>query len=224
MTTNYQEGLVSSMEDGPDSSTDAKERAQKVAGSAAEEGQHVAGVAQEHVKKVTGEAKDQLRGLMDEATSQIDEQSRTQKSKLAETLRGFGDDLDRMSSQGSDGAGSGTAQQLVSQAADQARGLAGHLEDKEPQELLEDVRRFARQKPGPFVLGALVAGVVVGRFTRGAKAAKADGPTTSTDVRPTPARVETATPGAVSGLDTTSLPGTVAPVGPTGGPALGGPR
>src|ERR1700712_5707728 len=102
MTTNYQEDLVSSSEDGSGDSAEAKERAQKVAGSAAEEGQHLAGVAQEHAKKISGEAKDQVRSLLEDATSQVDEQSRIQKSKLAETLRGFGEDLDRMSSQDPD--------------------------------------------------------------------------------------------------------------------------
>lgn len=223
MTTNYREDSVSSPEDGSGDSADAKERAQQLAGSAAEQGQHVAGVAQEHAKKITGEARDQVRGLMDEASSQIEEQSRTQQTKLAETLRGFGEDLERMSSQdpdgsdGSDSAGGDIAQQLVQQAAHQAQDLAGHLESREPQQLLEDVRRFARQKPGTFILGALVAGVVVGRLTRGTKAAKQEDDNT-TNVHPTPESHTVAAP-VGDGLDPTSLPVTSAT-----GPVVGGPR
>jgi hypothetical protein len=224
MTTNYQESSVSSPEDDPVDSPEAKERAQQVAGSAAEQGQHVAGVAQEHAKKITGEAKEQVRGLLDETTSQIEEQSRVQKTKLAETLRGFGEDLERMSGQDQDGsdesdsAGSDIAQQLVKQAAHQAQDLAGHLESREPQELLDDVRRFARQKPGSFILGALVAGVVVGRLTRGTKAAKQEDADTTTNVRPTPQSHTVAAP-AGDGLDPTSLP-----VSSAAGPVAGGPR
>ena len=60
----------------------------------------------------------------------------------------------------------------MQQVAEQARGLASQLDDREPSELLEDVRRFARRRPGTFLLGALAAGIVVGRLTRGAKAAQ----------------------------------------------------
>jgi uncharacterized protein YjbJ (UPF0337 family) len=233
MTTNYREDPVSSPEDGSGDSVDAKERAQQVAGSAAEQGQHVAGVAQEHAKKITGEAKDQARGLIDEASSQIDEQSRIQKTKLAETLRGFGEDLERMSGQDSDGSeesaneGGDMARQLVQQAAHQAQDLAGHLENREPQELLDDVRRFARQKPGTFILGALVAGVVVGRLTRGAKAANDEDESTVSNARPPSespvsaraVEASTATP-VPGGLDPMSLPGTNV----SDGAASGAPR
>jgi hypothetical protein len=226
MTTNYQEDLVSTPGAGSGDS-EAKERAQQVAGTAAEEGQHLAGVAQEHAKKISGEAKDQLRGLVDDATSQIDEQSRTQKSKLAETLRGLGDDLEQMSSQDSDGAGSGPAQQLVQQAAHQAHDLAGRLENREPKELLDDVRQFARRKPGTFILGALAAGIVVGRLTRGAKAAR-DEDEAPSDVRPTFERGSadvTATGHVVDPVfvDPTPQPPTLG-ANVTGTPATGGPK
>jgi hypothetical protein len=166
MTTNYQDDLGASPGDGSEASPGAKERAQQTASTAADQTKHVAGVAQEEVTKVASEAGDQVRGLLDEATSQVDEQSRHQKSKLAETLRSFGEDLDGMSRQQE---GSGQAGQLVRQVADQAKSWASHLDDREPQELLEDVRRYARRRPGTFLLGALAAGVVVGRFARGAK-------------------------------------------------------
>lgn len=169
MTTNYQNDLGGSPDTGSDSSPGAKDRAQQAAGTAAEETKHVAGVAQEEAAKVAAEAKDQLRGLLGDATHQVDEQSRAQKSRLTETLRTFGDDLDGMAQQQD---GSGPATQLVQQVAQQAKGLASHLEDREPQDLIEDVRRYARRRPGTFLLGAVVAGVVVGRLTRGAKAAK----------------------------------------------------
>jgi hypothetical protein len=71
-----------------------------------------------------------------------------------------------------EGQQDGVAAQVVQQVAGQARGLAAHLDDREPTELLEDVRRFARRRPGTFLLGALAAGIVVGRVTRGAKAAQ----------------------------------------------------
>jgi hypothetical protein len=152
-------------------SPDAKEQARQVADTAKDEGQRVAGVAKEEAQSVVREAGQQARGLLDDATSQVEAQSKQQKDRLTEVVRTFGDDLHSMASHGE--GTDGLASQLVQQAADQARTVASHLEDREPRELLDDVRRFAQRRPGSFLLGALVAGVVVGRVTRGAKDAPA---------------------------------------------------
>jgi hypothetical protein len=153
----------------PEDSSGAKDQAKQAAGTAADQGKHVAGVAQDEVKNVAAEAQNQLRGLLDEATTQVDEQSKAQKSRLADTVRTFGDDLESMRGEGQQ---DGVAAQVVQQVAGQARSLASHLDDRDPSELLDDVRRFARRRPGTFLLGAIAAGIVVGRVTRGAKAAQ----------------------------------------------------
>jgi gas vesicle protein len=147
-------------------SSGAKEQAKQAAGTAAEETKHVAGVAHGEAHKVASEATSQVRGLVSQATSQVEEQSRTQLGRLAETLQSYGEDLEKMAAQ-SDGPASG----LAREAAERTRGLATHLQSREPRDLVEDVRRFARRRPGTFLLGALAAGVVAGRLTRGAKAA-----------------------------------------------------
>jgi hypothetical protein len=184
---------------GPDNgsssdSSGAKEQAKQTAGTAKDETQRVAGVAKDEAQRVTDEAKTQVRGLLDDATSQVDEQSKAQKARLAETVRTFGDDLDSMTAHTHDSAG--IAGTVVQQVADQARSLAGHLEDREPRELLEDVRGYARRNPGTFLLGALAAGVVVGRLTRGVKAAQDHSPTTP--------KARSETPSPASGVDTTT--------------------
>lgn len=156
-------------QDASEGASGAKDQAKQAAGSAADEGKRVAGVAQDEVKNVAAEAQNQLRGLLDEATTQVDEQSKAQKSRLADTVRTFGDDLESMRGEGQQ---DGVAAQVVQQVAGQARSLASHLDARDPSELLDDVRSFARRRPGTFLLGALAAGIVVGRVTRGAKAAK----------------------------------------------------
>lgn len=172
MTTNHPHDLDVGSTDaqGSDSTRQqAQDKARETAGTAADETRHVAGVAQDEARQVASEAQQHLRGLVDEATQQVSEQTSTQKSRLAETVRSFGDDLQSMQQQGSS---SGLAASVVQQVSEQARTFASRLEDKEPTELLEDVRRFARQRPGTFLLGALAAGVVAGRLARGAKAAR----------------------------------------------------
>ena len=176
---------VSGDESGDEST---KDQARQAAGSAADEGKRVAGVAQEEVKNVAAEAQNQVRGLLAEATAQIDEQSKAQKSRLVDTVRSFGDDLASMRSEGQQ---DGVAAQVVQQVAGQARSLASHLDDRNPSELLDDVRSFARRRPGTFLLGAITAGVVVGRVTRGARAAQ-DQPSAA-GAEPTPAH-----PGSVA--------------------------
>lgn len=172
MTTNYQDDLGTTQTHDA-SSPGAKEQAKEAAGTAAEQSKHVAGVAQQEAARVASEASSQLRGLVQQATSEVEEQSREQKARLATNVRTFADDLDSMRSQGqSQGQSSGLASQAVQQVAQQARDLATRLEGREPRELLEDVRRFARRRPGTFLLGALAAGVVAGRLTRAGKAAQ----------------------------------------------------
>lgn len=152
--------------------TSASDRAQQVAGTAADEGRNVAGTAKDEAAKVTSEAKGQAKNLFSEATTQVDQQSRMQKDRLAETLRSFSDDLDAMA-----GDRSGLAADLTQQVAQRARGLSTHLGSKDPQGLLQDVRGFARRKPGLFLLGSLAAGVAAGRLLRGAQ--EAPGPTSA---------------------------------------------
>lgn len=145
------------------SSPSAKERAQDAAGTAAEEGKHVAGTAAEEARNVAAEAAGQARSVLNDALGQVSEQSRAQQERLAGTLQTFGDDLEQMAGQGSPGL----ATDIAREVATRARGFASQLQDREPSQLLEDVRGFARRRPGAFLLGALTAGVVAGRLARG---------------------------------------------------------
>lgn len=145
--------------------TSAKDQVSQTAGTAADQGKHVADVAKDEAKQVTTEAKQQARNLVSEARTQIEDQSRSQRDRLVSTLRTLSDDLEQMSSQ-SEG---GMASDLVHQGAAKMRGLTDNIAGREPGELLDEARDFARRRPGAFLLGALAAGVVAGRLARGAK-------------------------------------------------------
>jgi uncharacterized protein YjbJ (UPF0337 family) len=143
---------------------------------AAEQAKHVAGVASEEAKSVAGDVRDQARGLLDETKTQVQDQSRTQRDRLVETLRTFSDDLDGMAEQ-RDGMASGAAREV----ANRARSLSQQLDGREPTELLDDLRSFARRRPGMFLAGSLIAGVVAGRFLRGSRDAAQGGSTNGAD-------------------------------------------
>ena len=186
------------------SSTTAKEQAQQAAGTAADESKHVAGVARDEAQKVASEAKSQVSSLVNEATSQVADQTRTQRDRIVETLRTFGDDLDKMATQ-SEG---GIAADLARQGASRARSLSSRLDGREPRDLLDEVRTFARRKPGTFLLGALAAGVVAGRLTRGAK----DGTGADTPRPDLATEVQRNEPGGHGTAAGTPLAGTGAPL------------
>jgi hypothetical protein len=79
----------------------------------------------------------------------------------------------------------GMATDLAQQAADKAGQLASWLQDREPGDLLDEVKSFARRRPGAFLALAAGAGVVAGRFTRGMAAGAPSSDTTSEWSTPT---------------------------------------
>jgi hypothetical protein len=69
---------------------------------------------------------------------------------------------------------SGPATQLTSQARDRVHGAADWLDGREPGDLVDELRSLARRRPGAFLVGAALAGVVAGRLTRGVVAGQAE--------------------------------------------------
>jgi hypothetical protein len=148
--------------------TTTTQRAQETAATAAEESKHVAGAAADQARELAAEATQQARSVVKDTVTelqgQLDDQGRQQKDRVVGTLSSFGDDLGQMAE-----GRSGLAADLAQETARRAQDLSRQLESREPRELLDDVRRFARERPGAFLLGALAAGVVVGRLVRGTK-------------------------------------------------------
>ena len=144
--------------------------------SATEETKQVAAVAAEEAHNVAGEAQDQVRRLVDETRAQAQDQAVTQRDRLVETLRTFSDDLHAMASQS---GSSGLAADVSRQAAGKVRAISNSLDGRDPSELLQDLRGFARRRPGLFLFGALTAGVVAGRLARGAASSAPDDSATS---------------------------------------------
>ena len=146
----------------------AKEQASAVAGHAQEQAGAVVGSVKEQAGEVVAEARTQAMDLLGELRRQVDEQSETQRGRIAAFLRSTGDELEQM---GRSSEASGMATNLVRQAGQRATSWGSSLESSSTTDLLEQVRSFARRKPGTFLLGALAAGLLAGRATRGVSAA-----------------------------------------------------
>jgi len=155
---------MSQQTDSPNSRA-ARDEAAGVGRATADAGRTVAETAATQADRVAGEARRQARGLFDEAREQLTEQARSGQRTAAQRLHTLADELRHMAGRGDQGSPAGG---LARQAADRAGECAEWLERAQPGDLLEEVRGFAARRPGTFLLGAAVAGLVVGRLTRGA--------------------------------------------------------
>jgi len=151
-----------------------KGRAADTKDTAQQAGAQVAQTATDKAKDVADETKRQARNLVNEGRDQLQTQVQQQHQNLVDQLRSLANELNSMANGTATPGQSGLATELVGQAGDRAQQLVNHLQNRQPGELVDDVRRFARQHPGAFLAGAALAGVVAGRLTRGVVAAKHD--------------------------------------------------
>jgi gas vesicle protein len=141
----------------------AKEQAKQVGSTAADAGQRVASTTKDQASKVASDAVGQARELYSQATEQLSEQAAKQKKSAAEALRTLSSDLASMHEQQ---GGSGLAAELVQNVSQRADSVAEWLEDREPGDVLHEVRQFAARRPGFFIGLAAVAGIVAARATK----------------------------------------------------------
>jgi len=189
-----------------DKAAEAKDKAAEAAGQGKEAAGRVAQTAAEQVQTVKDETVRQARDLAGEARGHLQGQVGQQHQALVSNLRSLTSELGSMT-QGNEN--SGVATELVSQARDRVSSVADWLESREPGDLLQEVRTFAQRRPGAFLAGALVAGIVAGRMTRGAVEAHQDDSSSGAH-RPMPFGTQTDVPalppagGALGGYSPTT--------------------
>ena len=159
-------------QDQPSTTAVARDQAANVGQAAADAGGHVAQTATDQAKVVVSETTRQARDLLGEASGQAIDQAAVQQQRAARQLRTVADELQEMAAKGGQ---SGLATEAAHQAAERIHGAASWLEQREPADLLQAVRDFARRRPGVFLAGAAVAGLAAGRLTRGLTAASRSG-------------------------------------------------
>jgi hypothetical protein len=151
----------------------AVDEAKNVGQTAAQAGTQVASTAADQAKEVVQETQRQAQDLLEQGRAQLKEQTVSQQQKAAQGLSSLASELRGLADGSSSGA-PGPARDLLQQASGLVENFATTLQNREPGELLDEVRNFARRKPGLFLLGAAAAGVLAGRLTSGVKAAHAD--------------------------------------------------
>ena len=148
----------------PDSTVDtAKGEAKQVAGTALDSGKDVAQTAKSEAANVAAEAKQQAASLFDTVRTEAGEQADTQQQRVAEALHGLAKELGGMASSSEE---SGPLTDLAHQASHKGGEIAHWLQDREPADVVEAVRSYARRRPVTFLALCGVAGVLAGRLTR----------------------------------------------------------
>jgi len=140
----------------------ARDEAGQLKETSVEATRQVAGAVKEKASDVTSDARGQARRLAGQTREELSGQARQQKERATDGLRSVSHELRGMAEHGESGLGA----QLARHGADFTDQAADFLQKREPGDLLEEVRGFARRKPGTFLLAAVAAGVVAGRLTR----------------------------------------------------------
>ncbi len=159
----------------------AKQEASNVAQSATGAAQQVASTTKEQASNVASDVKNQAKQLAGQTRQELSQQASSTKDRAVSGLRSLSQELRGMTERSEE---SGPATQLAQQAAKVTDQITDFVEQREPGQLLDEVRDYARRRPGAFLLGAALAGVLVGRLTRGvvSSASSSDeGTTGSTD-------------------------------------------
>lgn len=183
-STAYGSGVSSESPASASKTDTAKEEAAHVAGQAAGAAQNVAGTAKAEAANVASEVKTNAKDLLYQAKSDLTSQAGAQQQKAAEGIRTISSQLRTMAEAPEQ---QGVAADLVRQAAQRSESVASWLENRDPGSLLDEVKTFARQRPGTFLLLAAGAGVLAGRLGRSLQAgAPAAISATGTAVPPQP--------------------------------------
>jgi hypothetical protein len=149
----------------------AKDEAAGLKRQASDSAQGVAETAKNEVANVAAEVKSSAKGLLYQAKSDLTDQAGTQQQKAAEGIRAISSQLHTMADASEE---PGVAADLIRQAAERSQSVASWLENRDPGSLLGEVKSFARQRPGTFLLAAAGAGLLAGRLGRSLQAGAPD--------------------------------------------------
>jgi hypothetical protein len=202
----------------PSTSAVARDQAAAVGQSAGQAGSRVAQTATDQAREVVSETARQARDLLGEAGGQARDQAFVQQQKAAHQLYSVADELRDMAAKGGQ---SGVATEVAQQAAERIHGVASWLEQREPADVLQAVRDFARRRPAVFLAGAVAAGLAAGRLTRGmTDAARSGTPRPGTQRPPREIPLGAAIPPPPDPDWTTPMPGYPADAGPGAGAGM----
>ncbi len=120
---------------------------------------------QQKVGEVTDQAKQQAGEVVDQAKQQATSQLSSQKDRAVDSLGTVADALRQTGKHLHENDQQGFAQ-YADKAAERVEQFSGQLRDKDVQEIVRDVERYARQQPAMVLGGAFVLGLLGARFLK----------------------------------------------------------
>ena len=117
---------------------------------------------------LTAEAREVASGLADTATRSAERQLTGGKERAAQAIGQFAEALRHTGATVSSGTDMPMIKDYLGRAASQVEGLSDYLQKKSLGDVVGDVERFARRDPVLFLGGALLVGLLGGRFLRSA--------------------------------------------------------
>ena len=150
--------------DDSDTSSVAREQGQQPKGSAQRAAAKVAGTAGDRARALKDEAGAHARGITGEVRRQVRDRAEQETQRASAALDHAGSQLQALAEGRIDEAG--VFGDYARQAAHVANRWANTVQDRGLDGLLDDLRAVAGRRPGVFLLGALAAGVIAGRFGR----------------------------------------------------------
>ena len=162
----------------------SQDEAKQKVGEAADQAKQKAGEVADQAKQKLGEAAQEAKSRAGEVTETVKAQAQEARARVeAEAEKGFEQGKGQVMNQVSSVAQAfrKTSEQLRSEdqgdlagyterIAEQVEKVSGYLEGKGMRGAMSDLETFARQRPGVFVGGALVVGLVAARFLRSSSA------------------------------------------------------
>ncbi|MET8758090.1 hypothetical protein [Lentzea sp. NPDC004782] len=155
MTENQMGGVRSAAQDeGSEVAQHAKQAAEQVGSTVRDQASHV-----------THETAAQARNVVRDVRERVAAEAEDQAVRVSKQLGRIADELGEMASTAPPSSMTAGA---IRGAADTSRQAARFLDERGAQGLLDSARDYARRKPGTFLLGAAVAGFLVGRIAKSA--------------------------------------------------------
>jgi len=131
----------------------------------------VAGTAKDQTQQVVRETGNQARQVAQQTRERLSAEAKSQTERASGSLRQWSDELASMAeSSKPDSPVSGAVHQL----ADSGRRAADYLDRRGFEGAVGELQDFARRRPGTFLIGAAVAGFLVGRAAKASTQAYQD--------------------------------------------------
>ena len=148
----------------------AREQGQQVAGQAKEQASAVASTAREEASHVADEVRNHAEEMLHEARGQVRQQAEQQSEKLGTGLQRLGDQFRALGEGRPEDAG--PVRDYTNRMADAMEQMGRRLNDRGLEGNMEELQRYARRRPGVFLMGAAAAGFAASRLGRGARDAQ----------------------------------------------------